>query len=109
MGPYRALPAELFMVELALTSDALLIDLRTDREIKKEQPMEGAIHLDYLSNEFDEALKDMDKMRPYFLYDDGGKRAALAASKMARQGFMQIAYLQGGLPSIEPDWPQKLK
>ncbi len=101
MKPYRALPAELFLVELALTSDAVLIDLRTEREIKKDRMLEGAIHMDYLSDEFDTEMEEMDKMRPYFLYDDGGKRAPLAASKLSRRGFVQIAYLQGGRATID--------
>jgi rhodanese-related sulfurtransferase len=101
MIPYRALTPELFMVELALTNDTVLIDLRTEREIKKDRMLEGAIHLDYLMDDFDDAIAEMDKRRPYFLYDDGGKRAALAASKMSRRGFMQIAYLQGGKQAID--------
>lgn len=103
MSPYRALTPELFMVELALTNDAVLIDLRTEREINKDRMLEGAIHLDYLTDNFDEAMAEMDKMRPYFLYDDGGKRAAMAASKMARRGYIQIAYLQGGKQTIDHD------
>lgn len=91
------------MVELALTNDAVLIDLRTEREINKDRMLEGAIHLDYLTDNFDEAMAEMDKMRPYFLYDDGGKRAAMAASKMARRGYIQIAYLQGGKQTIDHD------
>jgi rhodanese-related sulfurtransferase len=101
MSLYRALPPELFAVELALTSDAVLIDLRTKREVNSDGMLKGALHLDYLSDDFDEELESMDKMRPYFLYDDGGKRAAMAASKMCRRGFMQIAYLQGGKQAMD--------
>ena len=100
MAPYRSLPADLFMVELALTSDAVLIDLRTPQEIRKDKLMDQAVNLDYLSDTFDEEIETLDRLRPYFLYDDGGKRAPLAASLMAQRGFRQIAYLQGGRKEI---------
>jgi len=101
MAPYRSLPADLFMVELALTPDAVLIDLRTPREIRKDQRMDQALNVDYLSDDFEDQLRKMDQLRPYFLYDDGGKRAPLAASLMARLGFKQIAYLAGGRAAIQ--------
>jgi len=100
MAPYRSLPVDLFMVELALTSDAVLIDLRTPQEIRKDKLMDQAVNLDYLSDTFDEEIETLDRLRPYFLYDNGGKRAPLAASLMARRGFRQIAYLQGGRKEI---------
>lgn len=96
MFPYRALPVELFMAELALTADALLVDLRTEREVQADELMDGALHIDYLNENFEAIIGDMDRLRPFFLYDDGGKRAPLAASLMARMGFKQIAYLKGG-------------
>ncbi|MEQ8707222.1 MAG: rhodanese-like domain-containing protein [Phaeodactylibacter sp.] len=101
MAPYRSLPVDLFMVELALTADAVLIDLRTPREIRKDKLMDHALNLDYLSDDFDESIREMDRLRPYFLYDDGGKRAPLAASLMARLGFRQVAYLVGGRKEIQ--------
>lgn len=101
MAPYRSLPADLFMIELALTSDAVLIDLRTPQEIRKDKLMDQAMNIDYLSDTFDEEIKKLDRLQPCFLYDDGGKRAPLAASLMARLGFKQIAYLQGGRKEIQ--------
>ena len=88
MLPYRSLPADLFMVELALTSDAVLIDLRTPQEIRKDKLMDQAMNIDYLSDTFDDEIETLDRLRPYFLYDDGGKRAPLAASLMVQSIFL---------------------
>ena len=104
MAPYRSLSADLFMIELALTSDAILIDLRTPQEIRKDKIMDQALNLDYLSDHFDSDLDELDRFRPYFLYDNGGKRSPLAASLMTRLGFRQVAYLKGGRKAIQ-DFP----
>ncbi len=63
--------------------------------------MDHAMNIDYLSDTFDDEIETLDRLRPYFLYDDGGKRAPLAASFMVRRGFRQIAYLQGGRKEIQ--------
>lgn len=89
------------MVELALTSDAILIDLRTPQEIRRDKLMDQAMNIDYLSDTFDEEIDTLDRLRPYFLYDNGGKRAPLAASHMARRGFKQVAYLLGGRKEVQ--------
>lgn len=103
MLPYRPLSADLFLVELALTQDAVLLDVRTARELSDTPPLEGAEHLDYLDDDFDSALDGMDVMRPYFIYDDGGRRALLAVQKMSRAGFLQLAYLVGGQAALKKE------
>jgi rhodanese-related sulfurtransferase len=88
------------MVEMALTSDAVLFDVRTADEMSRAPALEGAVPLDVLSDRFDGALESWDRHRPYFLYCDTGKRSRLACTMMAERGFVHLSYLAGGLAAL---------
>jgi len=92
----RDLSPELFMAELALTSDAILIDVRTTQEVAENGMIEGAVHYDFLDGTFEEQLLDLDRFLFYFLYDQLGKRSRMACELMAERGFLHACYLVGG-------------
>jgi len=91
------------MVEMALTSDAVLFDVRTADEIRRQPALEGALQLDVLSDRFDRALEAWDRHRPYFLYCDTGKRSRMACTMMAERGFVHLSYLAGGLAAWQKE------
>lgn len=96
MNKCRALTPELFMAELALTQDAVLIDVRTPGELSEEHRLSGALHMDFLDTDFDDQILDLDPFAPCYLYCDTGKRSALACERLLERGFMVISYLRGG-------------
>lgn len=99
--PVRSIPPDLFLAELALTHDAIPLDVRTGEEIKTRGTLDGAVHLDYLDTRFESAIESLDRLVPYYLYCDTGKRSRLACELMASRGFMLVAWLEGGLLALD--------
>ncbi len=99
----RSLSPELFLVEIALTSDAVLFDVRTQEERRNTPGLDGALSLDILADQFEERLSNWDKHRPYFLYCDTGKRSRMACEIMVEQGFVHLSYLAGGLHALQKE------
>ncbi|HMQ11038.1 MAG TPA: rhodanese-like domain-containing protein [Oligoflexia bacterium] len=77
----------------------ILIDLRTDWEIKKTGKIPGAIHINYFSFNFSEKLKALDPNKSYIVYCWVGVRSNKAAQKMHSMGLDVIDY-HGGMK----DW-----
>jgi len=101
MTNLRALPPELFMAELALTQGAILLDVRTQQELKQTAPLDGAIHLDFLTDEFDHGIAALDIYQPCYVYCDTGKRSAMACARIMEAGFMVTCYLEGGKNALD--------
>ncbi|HET6228355.1 MAG TPA: rhodanese-like domain-containing protein [Bacteroidia bacterium] len=81
---------------------AIIIDLRTDKEIEKGF-IAGAIQIDYLGKTFDNQIAALDKEKTYFVYCQSGGRSSDAAAYMEKQGFKKIINLEKGFS----DWKQK--
>ena len=84
------------MMEIALTADAILVDVRTAEEIGRDAPIEGAIHVDYLREDFAEHLTGFDRWSPLFLYDQTGRRGRLACEMLSALGYANLSWLDGG-------------
>lgn len=100
--PVRSITPDLFLAELALTHDAIALDVRTDEELQMQGALEGSLHLDYLDTQFETAIESLDRLVPYYLYCDTGKRSRLACELMASKGFMLVAWLEGGMNTLDP-------
>lgn len=96
MEKYRNLSPDLFMAEIALTADAVVIDVRTRGEAAGDPMLEGALHLDVLDSSFEERLDELDQLLPYFVYCQTGKRGRVACRLMAERGFLLTSFLEGG-------------
>ncbi len=94
--PTRSIPPDLFLAECTLTDGAVLLDVRTAEEIESEGTLLHAKHLDYLDTSFEEAIETLDRLDPYYVFCDTGKRSRLACEFMASKGFILVAYLEGG-------------
>lgn len=92
----RSLAPDLFIAELATSSDAILIDLRTRPEIEKDGMIDGARHIDFLQDDFEAALAPLDKHATYFVYGQSDKRGRMACALMAERGFFHTIFLEGG-------------
>lgn len=89
------------MAELALTHDAILIDVRTPQEISQFAPLDGAIHLNFLTDEFDRGITELNTERPCYVYCDTGKRSAMACTRLRDAGFLVTCYLEGGKNALD--------
>ena len=72
-----------------------IIDVRTADEFNQGH-LKGAINLDVESGQFDTALATLDKSKTYALYCHSGRRATIAAKKMADAGFTSIINFNNG-------------
>ena len=77
-------------------NNAILVDVRTKDEFNSGY-IENSLNIDYLSNDFYENAKMLDKNTPIILYCRSGKRSSMSANKLAKLGFKEIYNLEGGI------------
>lgn len=78
----------------------VLIDLRTDDEIKIKGKIKGATQINFLDKTAEEQINKLDKQKGYLIYCAGGGRSADCADLMEQQGFKTIINLEKGFS----DW-----
>lgn len=78
----------------------VLIDLRTDDEIKTKGKIKGAKQINFLDKTAEEQINKLDKQKGYLIYCAGGGRSADCADLMEQQGFKTIINLEKGFS----DW-----
>ena len=104
--PTRSILPDHFIPEWKSTDGAVLLDVRTPEEYHPEGAWEEAQHLDYLDTTFEAAIESLDRLVPYYLFCDTGKRSRLACEVMASKGFMLVAWLEGGLNARSSTCPE---
>lgn len=82
------------------TPDAVLLDVRTQQE-HREFTLPGSVLLDYLSEDFIDALEALDPRIPYFVYCRSGRRSVRTCTLMKNAGFSRLHHLEGGLVAWE--------
>lgn len=87
-------PAE-FESRLKSASNAILIDVRTESEVK-EGALPNAKNIVY-DDSFADKLEGLPKDAPIFVYCAKGKRSEKAARIMREKGFKDVYQLSGGL------------
>lgn len=80
---------------LELSSENLLIDVRTPEELK-EGHIEGALNISVLSGDFKKKINELPKEAPVYIYCRSGKRSKKAAIQMDSLGFKKIFDIEGG-------------
>ena len=98
--PTRSIVFEQFLQEWKNTDGAIALDVRTPKEIMSPGVLEGASQLDYLDPDFESAVESLDRLVPYYLFCDTGKRSRLACEFMASKGFILVTWLEGGRNNI---------
>jgi phage shock protein E len=83
--------------------NAILIDLRTNDEIKNKGMIPGAAQIDYLGKDAETAIKKLDKTKTYLVYCAGGGRSGECAALMQKEGFTHVINLEKGYD----DWKKK--
>ena len=83
---------------VANNSDAVIIDVRTEDEIK-EGIIEGAININLMGAGFPDKIKALDKSKTYFMVCRSGNRSGSACGFMVENGFSNLYNLNGGMMS----------
>ena len=81
--------------QLMKQSGTVLIDVRTPQEIAQGK-IEGALEINFLDDNFQEKIQELDKSTPYLIYCRSGNRSSKATAIMEAQGFEKLYNLQGG-------------
>ena len=92
---FKTLTAEEFKTKLEANKSAVLLDLRTDDELKNGV-IPGATQLDYFKLDFEEQIKKLDKNKTYFLYCAVGGRSSETLELMKANGFTKVYHLKDG-------------
>lgn len=77
-----------------------LIDVRTPEEFA-EGHLEGAVNIDFLSEDFLEKVSKLNKRKPVMLYCRSGNRSGKATIQLHDEGFRNITDLKGGYQAWE--------
>ncbi len=99
--PVRAISADLLLEEKETHQDMILIDVRTTHEIEQDKIRFEALHLDFLDTGFEKTIESLDRLNPYILICDTGKRSRMACELMASKGFILVSWLKGGKPALD--------
>lgn len=82
---------------------AVLIDLRTDDELKNKGFIKGATQIDWFGKASEETISKLDKKKTYLIYCAGGGRSGQCAELMTKEGFTHVVNLEKGFD----DWKKK--
>ncbi len=82
---------------------AVLIDLRTDDELKNKGFIKGAKQIDFFAKTAEETIAKLDKKKTYLIYCAGGGRSGQCAELMTKEGFTHVVNLEKGFD----DWKKK--
>lgn len=93
------LPHEVFLQELYEDKNAVVIDVRTAEEYRK-QYLPGSVNIDFMSPAFLDRIRELDKSKTYFLVCETGEKSARTGDIMKQLGF-KVRNLIGGLQQ----WP----
>ncbi|RMA56788.1 rhodanese-like domain-containing protein [Ulvibacter antarcticus] len=93
-------PQEVYDAIYSPSSDAQLLDVRTDQEYGVSH-LKNAQNICVTTSDFQEKVKTLDKNKPVYVYCKKGGRSAKAAKILADLGFKEIYDMQGGLTNWE--------
>jgi rhodanese-related sulfurtransferase len=105
-GPYQDLDVAGFQKIMAENPDAVILDVRTAPEVA-QGAIDGYVHIDIKSPNFQNQIKELDKDKTYLVYCRSGRRSVAACQYMAQEGFSNLYNLQGGYISWARQQPQK--
>ncbi len=78
--------------------DLVILDVRTEEEFA-EGHIDGAVMIDFYSDDFADQIADLDPDVPYLLYCRSGNRSGQTTAIMQDLGFSDVADIDGGILS----------
>ncbi len=83
-----------------------VLDLRTLAEVAQGH-IEGAEHLDFLADGFDQRLQELDRDRHYLIHCASGGRSGKALERMRELGFRNVLHMDAGFRGwLAAEYPQ---
>ena len=93
LGDVSVLAPEAYQEE---SMNQTIIDVRTPAEFSTGH-VEGAINIDFFSDDFLEQIGQLDKSETLFIYCKSGNRSSKATPKILGLGFKGVVDLRGGI------------
>lgn len=84
------------LASLLESTEVQLVDVRTPEEVSFGI-IEGAIHVDFYDQAFQDKIQKLDKDKPVVVYCAVGGRSAKAGMQLKELGFKEIYDLQSGI------------
>lgn len=78
------------------SADFVLLDVRTPNEYREER-LQGAVPIDFLSGSFQRELDRLDRGKTYLVYCRTGNRSEKAVSIMKELRFPNVLHISGGI------------
>ncbi len=97
MDAVKKLTPNKFMTEFLLSEDAIILDIRTSEELNENAAIPNAMHIDFFESDFELKLKEIDPLNPILVYCEYGERSNRACQVLIKEGFENVAYLEGGI------------
>ncbi len=88
------------MKQINQFEDAQLIDVSTSENYKKEH-LKRFQNIDYLSPNFDEEIKKLDKSKPVIVYCKSANLNSKCVDKMKKKGFVKVYDLDSDIAKWE--------
>jgi len=92
----RNVPAKDFAKAIAGKENAILLDVRTPKEIAKGH-MANAVFIDFYVDNFKAELEKLDKTKPILVYCRSGGRSGKTMKILADMGFKEVYNLETGI------------
>ena len=86
--------------EKMIEGNNVLVDVRTAEEFEAGH-IEGAINIDFYSEDFEQKIDELDPMVPVLVYCKAGGRSGQARDMMASKNFIEIYNLKDGFGNWE--------
>lgn len=96
------------VAENKIESDAVLIDVRTPAEYKSGH-LKDAININVKSQDFFEAIGQLDKSKKYYVYCRSGVRSGKAQQIMLSRNFKNVCNVDGGILKLEKEGAEIVK
>jgi rhodanese-related sulfurtransferase len=96
-----------FLQQIEQTPEGLIIDVRTDEEVKPGM-LDRATHFNYLDYDFWDRMEQLDREKIYFVYCRSGRRSIRACTLMKNAGFRRVYNLDGGLNLLQQVLPDRM-
>ncbi len=92
--------ASVMIQENKNNSNFVLLDVRTLGEYNQSH-IEGSLHLDYQSRDFEKKVNELDKDKIYLVYCRSGMRSGASIDIMSKLGFKNLYNMAGGIMGWE--------
>ncbi|MBL7890750.1 MAG: rhodanese-like domain-containing protein [Bacteroidia bacterium] len=99
---YEELMVADYEQKMTNTSDAIIVDVRTNKEYTKSH-IQNAINISYFGGDIKKYIDTLDKNKPVFIYCQTQHRSPLTAKIMKKKGFKQVIDLKGGFMKWEKE------